>query len=942
MVKVFPPDHVDDLPEVEPNQPDLAPAIPKPALVDENEEPEEEEKFKEEKEFEEEEPQEEEDMELDIGKEENEPEYTFPYKEADPLNPPPPASDSESEDAFEVEDMVEPEDEIVPNSVYEVGESSTATFLQEDYDSPLPSLMRRDINSFFGRIASLTRRVCGRETAHALVEKKGKAKDKYYGKLILDLGNEVRSSVEEGATALENLVRKFGNAEEGVECKKLKREMEEAILSNTLLQRPNEAIDVLVKDEDSPSSDSINEVLTADRARRVNASEAGGSRQGAVELRRWFKKTKMVFGISEFAEGKKVKFDATTLQGPALTWFNELALMCPRMVELESVKIDAYIRGLSENIKGEVTSSKSANLSEARHTRNHCPKKNKPQGGNASGRAYVIKDPDKQGPNVVTGMFLLNNRYASILFDSSSDKSFMNTRFSHLIDINPDKLDVSYEVNLADGKVVSTNTVMDWLAEQDVVIVCGKKVFRIPCGNKTLIVEGDKGPSRLKVVYCIKAHNYIERGCQMFVAHVTKKKSKEKYLEDVPVIRYFPEVFPDDLSGLPPPRQVEFRIDLVPRAAPISSVPYRLDGSFWMCIDYRELNKLTIKNLYPLSRIDDLFDQLRGLSMYSKIDLRSGYQQLRIKEEDILITAFRTRYGHFEFQVMLFGLTNALAVFMDLINREHEEHLKIILELLKNEQLYAKFSKCDFWLDSVQFLCHVIDNKDVHVDPAKIEAIRNWAAPTTPTKILDAQKEAMTKENVKGEKLRSGLRDLIMHESQMSKYSIHPRSDKIYQDRKKLYWWSNMKADIATYDHYGFRFRLSRTLSSWDRHLTLVEFSYNNSYHESIKVAPFEALYGRKYRSPVCWSEIGGIALEGRHLFWKTRKAESTLHRTIQDLRKSRSGSYTLELPEELQRIHSMFHVSNLKKCLADENLIIPLDEIQLDDKFTLLKSRWK
>ncbi|GJX11464.1 putative reverse transcriptase domain-containing protein [Tanacetum coccineum] len=179
-----------------------------------------------------------------------------------------------------------------------------------------------------------------------------------------------------------------------------------------------------------------------------------------------------------------------------------------------------------------------------------------------------------------------------------------------------------------------------------------------------------------------------------------------------------------------------------------------------MCIDYRELNKLTVKNRYPLPRIDDLFDQLQGSSVYSKIDLRSGYHQLRIREEDIPITAFRTRYGHYEFQVMPFGLTNAPAVFMDLMNRvckpyldkfvivfiddiliysknkeEHEKHLKIILELLKNEQLYAKFSKCDFWLESVQFLGHVINNKGVHVDPAKVEAIRNWSAPTTPKEV---------------------------------------------------------------------------------------------------------------------------------------------------------------------------------------------------------------
>ncbi|GJY29634.1 putative reverse transcriptase domain-containing protein [Tanacetum coccineum] len=184
------------------------------------------------------------------------------------------------------------------------------------------------------------------------------------------------------------------------------------------------------------------------------------------------------------------------------------------------------------------------------------------------------------------------------------------------------------------------------------------------------------------------------------------------------------------------------------------------DGSFRMCIDYRELNKLTVKNRYPLPRIDDLFDQLQGSSVYSKIDLRSGYHQLRVREEDIPKTAFRTRYGHYEFQVMPFGLTNAPAVFMDLMNRvckpyldkfvivfiddiliyskneqEHEEHLKQILELLKKEELYAKFSKCEFWIPKVQFLGHVIDNKGIHVDPAKIESVKDWASPKSPTEI---------------------------------------------------------------------------------------------------------------------------------------------------------------------------------------------------------------
>nr|GFC60876.1 putative reverse transcriptase domain-containing protein [Tanacetum cinerariifolium] len=180
-----------------------------------------------------------------------------------------------------------------------------------------------------------------------------------------------------------------------------------------------------------------------------------------------------------------------------------------------------------------------------------------------------------------------------------------------------------------------------------------------------------------------------------------------------------------------------------------------------MHIDYQELRKLTVKNRYPLPRIDDLFDQLQSSSVYSKIDLRLDYHQLRVREEDILKkTAFRTRYGHYEFQDMPFGLTNAPAVFMDLMNqvckpyldkfvivfiddilicskdeKEREEQLKAILELLKKEELYANFSKCEFWIPQVQFLSHVIDSQGIHVDPAKIESVKDWASPKSPTEI---------------------------------------------------------------------------------------------------------------------------------------------------------------------------------------------------------------
>ncbi|GKB75935.1 putative reverse transcriptase domain-containing protein, partial [Tanacetum coccineum] len=278
----------------------------------------------------------------------------------------------------------------------------------------------------------------------------------------------------------------------------------------------------------------------------------------------------------------------------------------------------------------------------------------------------------------------------------------------------------------------------------------------------------------MSIISCTKTQKYIQRGCHVFLVQVSIKKTEdtsgEKRLKDIPIVQDFLEVFPEDLPVLSPALQVEFQIDLVPGAALVAQAPYRLAPSemqklftrlsFRMCIDYHELNKLTVKNRYPLSRIDDLFDQLQGSSVYSKIDLRSGYHQLLVRDEDIPKTAFRTRYGHYEFQVMPFGLINAPTVFMNLMNRvckpyldkfvivfiddiliyskskeEHEERLKLILELLKKEELYAKFSKCDFCLSKVQFLGHVIDSEGVHVDPAKIESIKDWSSPKTPTEI---------------------------------------------------------------------------------------------------------------------------------------------------------------------------------------------------------------
>nr|GEZ15840.1 hypothetical protein [Tanacetum cinerariifolium] len=352
------------------------------------------------------------------------------------------------------------------------------------------------------------------------------------------------------------------------------------------------------------------------------------------------------------------------------------------------------------------------NCHEKGHRKKDCPKLGRNgQGGNNRGGVYQLGVVNAQEDlKVVTSTFLLNNHYATALFDSGVDRSFVSTKFSTLINIKPVEIDTSYEVELADGKIVSTNnllkgctlnllnhhfpidlmvkelgsfdvvTGMDWLSKNDAAILCGEKKVRIPLKNKALIIE----------------------------AQVTGTVSKEKRVEDVPVIRDFPEVFPEDLPRLPPPRQVEFRIDLVPGATPVARTPYRLAPS-----ELKELSETNI--LYQ----ELMTYSINYLSVYSKIDLRSGYHQLRIREEDIPITAFRTRYGHYEFQVMPFGLTNAPAVFMDLMNRvrkpyldkfmivfiddiliysknkeEHVEHLKTILKLLKDEKLYAKFSKC--------------------------------------------------------------------------------------------------------------------------------------------------------------------------------------------------------------------------------------------------------
>nr|GEV46590.1 putative reverse transcriptase domain-containing protein [Tanacetum cinerariifolium] len=649
--------------------------------------------------------------------------------------------------------------------------------------------------------------------------------------------------------------------------------------------------------------------------------------------------------------------------------------------------------------------------------------RNKTGGNKVRAKAYAIggggTNPDS---NVVMGTFLLNNCYASMLFDSGVDRSFVLTTFSALLDVAPSTLDTSYAIELADGRVLETNIVL--------------------------------------------------RGCTLgLLGHLFN-------IDLMPIeLGYFDviiEVFPEDLPGLPPTRQVEFQIDLVPGAAPVAWAPYRLAPA----------------------EMQELSTQL-------------------------------TRYARYEFQVMPFGLTNAPAIFMDLMNRVCKPYLdRFVIVFIDDILIYSKTERTKIeavkdWkspktpTEIRQFLgkrelCGILRFFALRVGGGFDEKGESHSLRILPTQgsreelyhtrprawcssvcLEDVETLSVRKEeNFTNEDLRGminklepradrtlclnnrrwilcfgDLRVLIMHESHKSKYSIHPGSDKMYQDLKNLYWWPNMKAEIATYvskcltcakfkiEHQkpsglsvqpeipqwiwenitmDFVTKLTKTTGGQDtiwviidrltksahflpmreddtlekltrQYLKVVvskhgvpvsiisdrdgrftsyfwkslnkalgtrldmstayhpetdEFSYNNSYHTSIKAAPFEALYGRKCRSPIYWAEVGDRQPTGPEIIHETTKKIVQIKSRIQAARdrvirfgkwgklnphyigpfkilaKVGTVAYRLELLEQLSRVYSTFHVSKLKKCMADEPLAIPLDEIQVDDKF--------
>ncbi|GJW03555.1 putative reverse transcriptase domain-containing protein [Tanacetum coccineum] len=983
--------------------------------------------------------------------------------------------------------------------------------------------------------------------------------------------------------------------------------------------------------------------------------------KGAVGLIRWIEKTKMVFTVRKCTEGNKVVFAAATFQDRALTWwnsqvatsgmeavtrktwaemkvmmteefcppeeiqrmenelwnlrvnetdissyttrFNELALLCLGMVPTEQKKIEAYIRGLSENIKGEVTSSEPTTLNKAVRMAHTLMEKK------VKARAEREADNKKRKKATLRLIVLQYNAEEVEPVDKHMLLRDGDQNFGPNVVTEPVKVDHSYEVELADGRVVSTNTIlrgcalnlvnhlfkidlmpielgtfdviigMDWLVLHDAVIVCGKKEVHVPLKKRTLVVKGDDGVSRLKVVSCMKVTVMEEAWSYLFVAQVVEKKPVERRLEDVPVICEFPDVFPEDLPGLPPSRQVEFKIELVPGAAPVARAPYRLAPSEMKELA-RQLQELSDKGfIRPSSslwgaRIDDLFDQLQGSSVYSKIDLRSGYHQLRVREKDIPITAFRTRYGHYEFQSptevrQFLGLAGYYRRFIEGFSlivkpltkltqknktyewgKEEEEAFQLLKDklcsapilvlpegsedfvvycdaslkgygavLMQREKVIAyasrqlrtheeNYTTHDLELGAVVFalrlwrhylygvkctvftdhksLQYILDQKELNMRQRRwIELLSDYdceiryhpgkANVDLMQQILEAQVKSLKEGNVKRENLGrmqkqifeirtngiryhdkriwlplyGGLRDLIMHESHKSKYSIHPGSTKMYQDLKRLYWWPNMKADIATYidkcltcakvkaEHMkpsgllqqpeipewkwekvtmDFVSGLPRTpsgydliwvivdrltklahflpmkktdsieklaqlylkeivcrhgvalsglfltktvcsqSSSWDRHLPLVEFSYNNSYHASIKPLRRGFDMAKVVDQPGCWMrsrqksyadlkrrltefEVGDKVMlkvspwKGVIRFGKRGKLSPRFVGPFKVIERIGPVAYKLELPDKLRGIHNTFHVSNLKRCFVNDDVVIPLDEVQLDNK---------
>ncbi|GKV43664.1 hypothetical protein SLEP1_g50928 [Rubroshorea leprosula] len=386
------------------------------------------------------------------------------------------------------------------------------------------------------------------------------------------------------------------------------------------------------------------------------------------------------------------------------------------------------------------------------------------------GRVFSITEQQAQNtPTVIKGKIPISFGNAYVLIDSGSTHSFVSPKYVSFLHVKPETLDCVLVVNTPSKEVLTSKTIYRSCRVMVEGRVLLADLILLGIVEFDVILGMDWLSTHYAMVDCYeKVHE-----CYGYLAYVFESKDKPVFVEGIWVVEDFPNVFSKELPGLPPNREIEFTIDLVPElldkgfirlstspwGAPVLFVKKK-DGSLRLCIDYRRLNQVTVKNKYPLPRIDDLFDQLQGARVFSKIDLRSGYYQLKIKPEDVMKTAFRSRYGHYEFLVMPFGLTNAPAAFMDLMNRifqlyldkfvivfiddilifspdeeSHKEHLAIILQILREKKLYAKFDKCEFWLNHISFLGHIVSKDGISVDPSKVEAVVKWERPTSVTEV---------------------------------------------------------------------------------------------------------------------------------------------------------------------------------------------------------------